>query len=69
MKSDGLLGGIYLKAALGDQMNVLLCCAGHNLRLVLSRLKIFCLEFLGWYWAWIRCWGANRLITEINSGA
>ena len=70
LKSDGLLGRNYLKGTLGDQMNVLLCCAEHNLRLILKRLRYFCLDFWGRFWAPIRCWeGANRLITEINSGA
>ena len=70
LKSDGLLGRNYLKGTRGDQMNVLLCCAGHNLRLILKRLRFFCLEFWGRFWAPIRCWeGTNRLITEINSGA
>ena len=41
MKSDGLLGRNYLKGTLGDQMNVLLCCAGHNLRLILRCLRFF----------------------------
>ena len=70
LKSDGLLGRNYLKGTLGDQMNVLLCCAGHNLRLILKRLRFSCLDIWGRFWASIRCWeGANRLITEINSGA
>ena len=70
LKSDGLLGRNYLKGTLGDQMNVLLCCVGHNLRLILKRLSFFCLDFWGRFWAPIRCWeGENRLITEINSGA
>ena len=70
LKSDGLLGRNYLKGTLGDQMNVLLYCAEHNLRLILKRLRVFCLDFWGRYWVPIRCWeGANRLITEINSGA
>ena len=45
MKSDRLLGRNYLKGTLGDQMNVLLCCAGHSLRLVLRRLRFFVLNF------------------------
>ena len=70
LKSDGLLGRNYLKGTLGDQMNVLLCCAGHNLRLILKRLRFFCLDFWGRFRASIRRWeGENRLITEINSGA
>ena len=69
-EEHGLLGRNYLKGTLGDQMNVLLCCAGHNLRLILKRLRFFCLDFWGRFWVPIRCWErANRLITEINSGA
>lgn len=29
-------------------MNVMLSCAGHNLRLILRQLRIFCLRLLGW---------------------
>ena len=41
VKSDGRLGRNYLKGIIGDAMNVLLCCAGHNLRLVLRALRLF----------------------------
>ena len=41
LKSDGRLGRNYLQGMVGDAMNVLLCCAGHNLRLVLRRLRLF----------------------------
>ena len=41
LKSDGLLGCNYLKGSEGDQTNVMLSCAGHNLRLILGKLKIF----------------------------
>ena len=41
LKSDGLLDRNYLKGRTGDQINVMLSCAGHNLRLILRRLKIF----------------------------
>ncbi len=47
LKSDGHLGRNYLKGAEGDQMNVTLSCAGHNLRLILRRLRIFLLPCLG----------------------
>ena len=33
LKADGLLGRNFLKGIQGDQINVLLSCAGHNLRL------------------------------------
>lgn len=41
MKSDGLLGRCHLKGVFGDAMHVLLCGAGHNLRLLLNYLKDF----------------------------
>jgi len=47
LKSDGHLGRNYLKGTEGDQMNVTLSCAGHNLRLILRRLRIFLLPCLG----------------------
>lgn len=51
LKSDGLLGRNYLKGAEGDQMNVMLSCAGHNLRLILRQLRIFCAQIWGSLWA------------------
>jgi len=39
MKSDGLLGRCHLKGAEGDAMHAVLCGAGHNLRLLLNRLR------------------------------
>lgn len=44
LKSDGRLDRNYLQGMDGDAMNVLLCCAGHNLRLILRCLKIFWLS-------------------------
>lgn len=41
MKSDGLLGRCHLKGAQGDAMHAVLCGAGHNLRLLLNRLRAF----------------------------
>jgi IS5 family transposase len=41
MKSDGFLGRNYLKGTQGDAINVLLCGAGQNLRLILRHLR-FC---------------------------
>jgi len=41
MKSDGRLGRNFLKGVQGDQMNALLCAAGHNLRKVLQKLRLF----------------------------
>ena len=46
MKSDGRLGRNFLKGALGDAMNAVLCGAGHNLRIILRKLKFFWRWFL-----------------------
>lgn len=45
MKSDGRLARNFLKGALGDAMNAVLCGAGHNLRIILRTLRFF--------WLWI----------------
>ena len=50
LKSDGLLGRNYLKGTEGDQMNVMLSCAGHNLRLILRQLRILCAQMWGSLW-------------------
>ena len=42
MKSDGRLGRNWLKGALGDAMHAVLCGAGHNLRIILRKLRLFC---------------------------
>jgi len=39
MKNDGKLGRNYLLGALGDAINALLCGAGHNIRLILKKLR------------------------------
>ena len=39
MKADGKLGRNWLKASLGDKINALLCGAGHNLRIILRKLR------------------------------
>lgn len=45
MKNDGLLGRNYLKGAEGDAINVILCGAGQNLRLILRHLRIFLAQY------------------------
>ena len=42
LKSDGRLGRNFLKGALGDAMNAVLCGAGHNLRKILNQLRLYC---------------------------
>ena len=46
IKNDGLLGRNYLKGAEGDQMNAMLSCAGHNMRIILKKIRIICADFL-----------------------
>ncbi|WP_213299188.1 IS5 family transposase [Paraburkholderia sacchari] len=40
MKSDGKLGRNWLKDALGDALHAVLCGAGHNLRMILRKLRL-----------------------------
>ena len=39
MKNDGKLGRNWLKGSLGDAMHAVLCGAGHNIRLIIKKLK------------------------------
>ena len=41
-KCYGRLGRNWLKGALGDAMHAVLCGAGHNLRIILRKLRLFC---------------------------
>ncbi|CAD6560401.1 IS5 family transposase ISButh4 [Paraburkholderia kirstenboschensis] len=41
MKADGKLDQNWLKGALGDAMHAVLCGAGHNLRMILRKLRLF----------------------------
>ncbi len=54
LKADGLLGRNHLTGTEGDPLNVLLSCAGHNLRLILRRLRFFCLNKKILILAWLR---------------
>jgi transposase, IS5 family len=42
MKADGKLDRNWLTGALGDAIHAVLCGAGHNLRMILRRLRLFC---------------------------
>jgi IS5 family transposase len=60
MKSDGRLGRNFLLGKLGDKLNALLCACGHNLRLMLRKMRkkagrIFVLAFSRWLW--VRLYG------------
>ena len=41
MKTDGRLDRNWLKGALGDAIHAVLCGAGHNLRMILRKLRLF----------------------------
>ncbi|KWI34191.1 transposase [Burkholderia ubonensis] len=41
MKADGKLDRNWLKGALDDAIHAVLCGAGHNLRMILRKLRIF----------------------------
>lgn len=41
MKMDGRLGRNALKGAIGDALHAVLCGAGHNIRMLLSKLRLF----------------------------
>ena len=42
LKMDGRLGPNPLKGELGDALHAVLCGAGHNIRLLLKKLRLFC---------------------------
>ena len=45
MKMDGRLGRNPLKGAIGDALHAVMCGAGHNLRLILAKLRLLCAQF------------------------
>lgn len=45
MKMDERLGRNPLKGALGDALHAVMCGAGHNLRLILAALRLYCARF------------------------
>ena len=45
MKTDCKLGRNYLMSELGDKINALLCGAGHNIRIILKKLREMLLFF------------------------
>ena len=54
MKNEGKLRRNWLKGSLGDALNAVLCGAGHNLRMILRAIRLFCV--------WMLCFS----VTEIN---
>lgn len=45
MKMDGRLGRNPLMGALGDALHAVMCGAGHNLRMILAKLRLLCARF------------------------
>lgn len=45
MKMDGRLGRNPLKGSLGDALHAVMCGAGHNLRLILAKLRLLAARF------------------------
>jgi len=66
MKNDGRLGRNFLLGKLGDKLNALLCACGHNLRLMLRRMRLegmrgrpkrpggLIFVLLSWLWGWLK---------------
>ena len=44
MKMDGRLGRNPLKGAIGDALHAVLCGAGHNIRMLLKKLRLLCAQ-------------------------
>ena len=47
MKTDGRLARNPLAGALGDALHAMLCGAGHNIRLLLAKLRLLLALLLG----------------------
>ena len=48
MKTDGRLDRNPLQGALGDALHAVLCGAGHNLRLLMKKLRLLWPEIMDW---------------------
>ena len=42
MKNDGRLRRNWLKGSMGDALHAVLCGAGHNLRMILKAIRLYC---------------------------
>ncbi|AOJ73577.1 hypothetical protein WS83_02820 [Burkholderia sp. MSMB2042] len=58
MKADGKLDRNWFKGALGDAIHAVLCGAGHNLRMILRKLRLLCALILA------RVIGGNLMMTR-----
>lgn len=69
MKSEGRLGRNPLKGALGDALHALLCGAGHNIRLLVSLLRLFVACLPAIVLAWLRQSPTNQQAQTALTGA
>ena len=53
MKADGRLGRNPLKGVLGDALHAVLCGAGHNIGLLLKKLRLLCAQILASLQDWL----------------
>jgi IS5 family transposase len=58
MKTDGRLGRNPLKGALGDALHAVLCGAGHNIRLLLKKLRLLCAQIATAWQDWLAAFAA-----------
>lgn len=61
MKSDGKLGRNYLKGKEGDRNNAILVGIGHNLRMILRKLRSFFLKFFISFKSYFCCFQNAKL--------
>lgn len=64
MKQDGRLGRCHLKGPVGDQIHALLVGVGHNFRMILRKLRLFCAFILGVCQSWLI--RRSRKTTSLN---
>jgi transposase, IS5 family len=62
-KHDGLMGQNYLLGSTGDAMNAILAAAGHNLRIILRKLR------LSWLYFWLQLPRALPLTVPVCAAA
>ena len=62
MKTDGRLDRNPLKGALGDALHAVLCGAGHNIRLLMKKLRLLWPEIMDWLKEIVAVYQANTLI-------
>jgi len=70
LKNDGRLGRNFLLGKVGDKLNALLCACGHNLRLMLRKMRLerspgLVFVLLCWLWVWLErlCGNSTRATT------